>query len=50
VNSTEILKGAPVEIAGINKNTVSGSRQVIEQLVNVNKNLEKIDAKSNIKK
>ncbi|HOT76097.1 MAG TPA: hypothetical protein PK467_09935 [Candidatus Wallbacteria bacterium] len=45
-SSIESLKGALVEIAEINKNTVSGSRQIIEQLININKNLEKIDGKN----
>lgn len=48
-NSIESVKGALVEIAEINKNTISGSRQIIEQLVNVNKNLEKIDDKNSTK-
>ncbi len=45
VISIESVKGALVEIAEINKNTVSGSRQITEQLININKNLEKIDDK-----
>ncbi len=48
-NSIESLKSALVEIAEINKNTVSGSKQIIEQLISINKNLEKINDKSIIK-
>ncbi|HPG59938.1 MAG TPA: hypothetical protein PKW98_19120 [Candidatus Wallbacteria bacterium] len=48
-NSIESLKGVMVEIAEINKNTVSGSKQIIEQLISINKNLEKINDKSIIK-
>jgi len=32
-HSIESLKGAVVEIAEINKNSVSGSKQIIEQLM-----------------
>lgn len=47
-HSIESLKGALVEIAEINKNTVLGSKQIVDQLTNLNKTLEKIENLCNI--
>ena len=47
-HSIESLKGALVEIAEINKNTVTGSKQIVEQLTTLNKTLEKLENRCNV--